>query len=461
MSKDEDISIPVINGCTIEEYIGKYKYVVTKSLSVDFYGILDTNSFEDIIRTQSTNSKLLISVCNQNDNVYICSEGEIKIDIIDKAIDAYTDEITNLTAIYSYKPKEQLAQLILPLNAAPPRIPITTSDSSSILTNKVMMDLSNNIAANHLTTSTGFITINTNNPVNGSVLVSDGESNAAWERLTHVKMNDGGVNTHAQIDTHLAATTAHGVTSQIVGINDAQIITNKVITSRTNTITCDSIRTATGSVLLSSASSPAVGDSIIASSSSAASWSKIDHTTLNNRGTNTHAQIDSHISDTSIHLSSSYGKWWVFSNTQTKNTPGGALATAGWSKTRPITTLDISSEQASDMVTLSNNILTFKAGSYKIIANAIANKIGKAMIQLTNNDNESVVARGISANTGTTTVPDTILVCDDIIKLTSITKIRMDIYGGTANTSTSAFGSPLNLTGYSEVYSTITITRLD
>lgn len=46
-----------------------------------------------------------------------------------------------------------------------------------------------------------------------------------------------GSNTHAQIDTHIGASVAHGVTSNIVGINDTQTLTNKTLSSPSLTVT--------------------------------------------------------------------------------------------------------------------------------------------------------------------------------------------------------------------------------
>lgn len=48
--------------------------------------------------------------------------------------------------------------------------------------------------------------------------------------------NNGGANSHAAISVHMAANNAHGTTSNIVGINDVQTVTNKTLNSSNNTV---------------------------------------------------------------------------------------------------------------------------------------------------------------------------------------------------------------------------------
>lgn len=53
---------------------------------------------------------------------------------------------------------------------------------------------------------------------------------------SHTTLTDIGTNTHAQIDTHIGASSAHGVSGSIVGTSDSQILTNKTIDTTLNTV---------------------------------------------------------------------------------------------------------------------------------------------------------------------------------------------------------------------------------
>lgn len=53
---------------------------------------------------------------------------------------------------------------------------------------------------------------------------------------SHTSLTDIGTNTHAQIDTHLAASIAHGTTGTVVGTSDTQTLTNKRINKRVTSL---------------------------------------------------------------------------------------------------------------------------------------------------------------------------------------------------------------------------------
>ena len=113
-------------------------------------------------------------------------------------------------------------------------------------------------------------------------------SNLSWSRLSktggsiadiptrsHTLLTDIGTNTHATIDSHIAATVGHGATGAVVGTTNTQTLTNKTLTTPTIS--------ATG---FTNAQHAHVG---------ATSGGQIAHTSLSSIGTNTHATIDLHL----------------------------------------------------------------------------------------------------------------------------------------------------------------------
>lgn len=52
--------------------------------------------------------------------------------------------------------------------------------------------------------------------------------------IAHTALTSIGTNTHAQIDTHIAATAAHGISGAVVGTTDTQSLSNKTFTGLTS-----------------------------------------------------------------------------------------------------------------------------------------------------------------------------------------------------------------------------------
>jgi len=79
--------------------------------------------------------------------------------------------------------------------------------------------------------------------VNGSAAIAWGKISKAGSSLadlttkSHTALSDIGTNSHAQIDTHIAGATAHGVAGVLVGTTDTQTLTNKTISGSANTLT--------------------------------------------------------------------------------------------------------------------------------------------------------------------------------------------------------------------------------
>ena len=228
---------------------------------------------------------------------------------------------------------------------------VGTSDMQT-LTNKTLNSTTNIITCDNLRSSTGIINIYSSSaPSLNQSLIATSSTSASWQTINHSNLSNIGTNTHVQIDTHLAAiSNVHGISGNFVGTTDIQTLTNKTLVSSnvfadstdntkkmnfvltslttsttvalmipslsttlvgtdsiqtltnktlnstTNIITCDNLRSVTGIININTATAPTVNQVLTATSGTIANWQTINHTNLSNIGTNTHAQIDTHLS---------------------------------------------------------------------------------------------------------------------------------------------------------------------
>ncbi len=98
--------------------------------------------------------------------------------------------------------------------------------------------------------------------------------------VAHGTLSGIGATSHDDIDTHIVSTGAHGATGAVVGTTNSQTLTNKTLTTPTIGSFTNATHTHTN----------------------AAGGGLLDHAAaLTNVGTNTHAQIDTHIAATAAH----------------------------------------------------------------------------------------------------------------------------------------------------------------
>lgn len=105
------------------------------------------------------------------------------------------------------------------------------------------------------------------------------QNNATGGVVSHNDLSDIGSNSHAAVDTHIGASSAHNVTGAVVGTANSQSLTNKTL------------------VL------PVIADlaNAVHDHSNNAGGGVFSHGNLSSIGINSHSQIDSHIDGSTVH----------------------------------------------------------------------------------------------------------------------------------------------------------------
>lgn len=183
-------------------------------------------------------------------------------------------------------------------------IDFTSSDANDIANINTVIEANGQVSLN--TTHRG----RTDNPHGTTAAQVGAYTTSQTDTLLAAKADD------ADLTDHIADTSAHGVSGDVVGTSDAQTLTNKSINASSNTITNLSNSSISSSAAIAYSKLALSGtlqvsdlasgfslpwNSLSKTGSSLADLETKSHTQLTDIGSNTHAQIDTHIAASSAH----------------------------------------------------------------------------------------------------------------------------------------------------------------
>lgn len=119
------------------------------------------------------------------------------------------------------------------------------------------------------------------------ILLADSsqQTGIKWSTLNHSFLLNGGINTHTQIDTHIASSSGiHGISGTMVGINNIQTLINKTLTNNTNIIRCTQLATTGPNIVIDSSTNPTNGQALIAITNTTANWGNFNASVIGNIG---------------------------------------------------------------------------------------------------------------------------------------------------------------------------------
>lgn len=186
-----------------------------------------------------------------------------------------------------------------------------TLNGTQTFTNKTLDGPTNIVTGAYLSCNNGNAKVNVSAspiPSTNMCLITTDPTHSTWQYVDHVDLLNKGNNTHAQIDAFILSTTNTlnnlVTTNSSVSINGTQILTNKVIDDATNTISADFLHcnNKLNKVNISASPTPLSYQCLVSTGPTAATWQTVNHQRLSNIGTNTHAQIDTHLAaSTGVH----------------------------------------------------------------------------------------------------------------------------------------------------------------